>query len=284
MKRTHTPLILAAVLCYGSNVHAQGILLEEHFTGGMSTTGFTIEAGPVSDCDWVYAPGAIGENNFNMNGVDTLPLGGGFDTDFAFIDSDECTGTATANTVETFLVSPAFDVSSGLPVHVTFDHQFRQWTGSSATVQVYNGSVWTDVAMWDVDHGFPNPPVAETINITTAAGGSNAAQVRFRFFATWDWWWAIDNIIVRTDIVGLDEVYAQHALQVFPNPANDVLNIRLNGYDAYGVSVLDATGGVVLEQRMTGTLNVSSLTEGMYAIVLRDRHGKRIARSPFVKQ
>jgi hypothetical protein len=282
MKRIHTQLITAALLTCGSAAHAQGILIEEHFTGGMSNAGFTIEAGAINDCDWVYAPGAIGENNFNMNGVDTIPYGGGFDSDFVFVDSDECTAS-TSNTVETYLVSPAFDASTGLPIHVTFDHQFRDYTGSTATVQVFNGTVWTNVAMWEDNIGYPNPPVAETINITAAAGGSAVAKVRFKYAATWDWWWAIDNIIVRTDIVGLDEVYAQHALKVFPNPTKDVLNIRLDGYQAYGVSVLDATGRVVLEQRMTGSLDVSALTEGMYSIVLRDHHGKRIARTSFVK-
>jgi len=49
------------------------------------------------------------------------------------------------------------------------------------------------------------------------------------------------------------------------------------------VTLLDATGRIVLEQRLMGPLDVSALNNGMYTAMIRDRHGDRIARAPFVK-
>lgn len=261
---------------------AQSVLLHEPFTGGQFTAGFTVEAGPTSACSWVFAPDAIDEFTFNQDYAGAIPEGGSMDEFFAYIDSDVCT-SSSSEIVDSYMVSPAFDASGPGPITLSFDHQFRNFTGSTATVQVYNGTVWTDVAHWTSDVGYPNPVAYEVIDITAATGSSAVAQVRFRFYATWDWWWALDNITVVQGAVGLDELHAQHALKVFPNPTNDNLNVRLDGYDAASVTVVDATGRVVLEQRMMSTIPVSHLRDGLYAIVLRDSHGKRIARAPFMK-
>lgn len=282
MVRPTTPFLFSLALLGPNLAQAQEVLIEERFTGAVSTAGFTITNGPISDCEWVFAPDAIGENYFNQNGIDTIPHGGNFDEYFAFIDSDECSGS-TSNTVESFLVSPPFDASSGATITLSFDHQFRDFTGSSATVQVFNGTTWTDVATWEDNVGYPNPPVFETLNITTAAGGSSVAQVRFRYYATWDWWWAIDNITVVLSGVGLDELHAQRALKVFPNPTNDLLNISLDGHQAHSITVVDAVGRTALEQRMASTVDVSHLADGAYTILLRNNLGNRIARTTFLK-
>lgn len=170
------------------------VLIDESFTGGASTTGFTIESVD-SDCDWIYAPGGLTENAFNQDFGGELPTGPGFDGDFAFIDSDEC--GASGITVNTFLVSPAFDASPSGTYRLAFSHQFRARLESFARVEVFNGTDWSEVAYWTAaDRGYPNPAATEQIDITTATGGSALAQVRFQFSAGWDWWWAIDAITV----------------------------------------------------------------------------------------
>ncbi|HNR55825.1 MAG TPA: hypothetical protein PKJ19_11710, partial [Flavobacteriales bacterium] len=279
-KRSTLSMVLSSLVLCGTT-QAQSVLLEETFTGGMFTTAFTTEGGPTSDCDWVFAPDAVDSVTFNQDYTDTVPNGGNFDEYFVFIDSDACTGT-TSNTVDAYLVSPAFDASGGATLTLTFDHQFKDFIGSTAAVEVYNGSTWTEIAFWEDNVGYPNPPVQESFDITTAAGGSAAAQVRFHYFATWDWWWAIDNIRVMAGVVGLDEGHAQHELKIHPNPTADFLNIRLDGYDAYVATLMDATGRVVMEDRLIGPLDVSSLPNGLYNVMVRDRNGKRIARAPFV--
>ena len=283
MKKTLTPILLITALLSNATMQAQSVLVEEDFTGGMSNAGFTIESGPVSDCDWVFAPDAIDSVTFNQDYTDTIPHGGGFDEFFVFIDSDECTGS-TSNTVDCYLVSPAFDASGGHAYLLSFDHQFRQFTGSSATVQVYDGSTWTDVAHWEDNVGYPNPPTHETIDITAATGGSAAAQVRFRYFATWDWWWAIDNIRVETGTVGMTETAEALRPRLFPNPTTELITIEPAGAIPHQVILMDATGRSVRMARFTRTLNVSDLQPGAYTLLLQDDKGALVGRAGFLKQ
>lgn len=169
------------------------MLFNEQFTGGASTTGFTIVSDE-SDCDWLFAPGGLTPNAFNRDFSGALPSGGGFDGDFAFLDSDEC--GATGISVASYLVSAPFDASGAEVLMLTFAHQFKMWGSSFAKVQVFNGSAWSDVATYNGDTGFPNPSVIAALDITSAAGGSSVAQVRFLYNSGWDWWWALDNISV----------------------------------------------------------------------------------------
>ncbi|MBS1581148.1 MAG: fibronectin type III domain-containing protein, partial [Bacteroidetes bacterium] len=198
-------LVGALLLAPGAGAQT---LIEEHFTGGASTTGFTVsmEGG---DCQWVYAPTDLTGQNFNMDDdpPGALPAGGGFDSDFAFIDSDVC-GGGSGVTVNTFLTSAAFDASVAGNYVLSFSHQFRARLESFARVEVFNGSDWVQVANWTGDGdptgniGFPNPAAVTTLNITAATGASANARVRFHFSSGWDWWWAVDNVLVeRADCI-----------------------------------------------------------------------------------
>ncbi|MBX2973608.1 MAG: T9SS type A sorting domain-containing protein [Flavobacteriales bacterium] len=176
------------------SANAQAILLEEHFTGGASTTGFTIVPGPNTVCNWLYAPDGVTAGTFNMDFGGAPPSGAGFDGDFVYIDSDVCGGSGI--TVNSFLVSPSFDASSASTLVLTFSHQYHHLNSSFGKVEVYNGSEWTEVANYTTNTGWENPATTAMLDITAAAGGSTAAQLRFQFSSAWDWWWALDNIIV----------------------------------------------------------------------------------------
>lgn len=179
---------------FAGTLQAQ-VVLSEDFTGGASTTGFTV-ADTASDCSWIYAPGGLTPNAFSQDFGGALPSGAGFDSDFVFLDSDECGGSGV--TVNSYLVSPAFDASAPGNYILSFSQQFRARLASFARVEVYNGTAWNEVAYYtSTDVGYPNPAVTTNLNITTATGGSSMAQVRFQFNSGWDWWWALDNIVVE---------------------------------------------------------------------------------------
>lgn len=185
-------LLLGLVVLPAANAQ---VLLNEQFTGGASTTGFTIVSTPDSDCEWTFAPGDLTESTFSVDTFGEVVSGGGFDDDFAFLDSDACGGSGI--TVNSTLVSPAFDASGATALGLTFAHQFFARLASFGKVEVFNGAVWTEVALYTVtDVGYPNPAANASLNITAAAGGSANARIRFQFSSGWDWWWALDNIVV----------------------------------------------------------------------------------------
>lgn len=281
MHRNITPFLLAASLSSAVPAVAQTVLLDEQFTGGASTTGFTIQS-TGSDCDWLYAPGGLTENAFNQDYGDTLPVGEGFDGDFVFLDSDECGGSGV--TVDSYLLTPTFDASADGMYSLTFSHQFKARLQSFCRVEVSNGSAWTQVAYWTGDNvGFPNPTALADIDITAATGHSSAAQVRFEFSAGWDWWWAIDNVKITNMPMGIEERYAAQPLKVYPNPAARLLNVSYRGTDAITISVMDATGRMVAEHPMAKSIGVDGLREGAYTLILRDAAGRVVAQTPFMK-
>lgn len=197
-KTLHSPvhlrnLLLAAGCATLLSADAQ-VLLDERFTGGASTTGFTVTSED-SDCDWIFAPAGLTPGAFNRDNGGSLPTGAGFDGDFAFLDSDECGPSDII--VNSTLVSPTFNAAGGNILSLSFSHQFQARVQSFCKVEVSNGSTWTEIVTYTgTNVGYPNPAASATFDITTAAAGSATAQIRFQFSSGWDWWWALDNIMV----------------------------------------------------------------------------------------
>lgn len=210
-----------------SSVNAQ-VLLDEQFTGGASTTGFTVVSDAESDCEWTFAPGDLTDLTFSVDGTGALPAGADFDGDFAFLDSDAC--GASGITVNSTLVSAPFDASTATYVTLTFSQQYHFLNESFAKVEAFNGATWTEVVTYEnVDVGWPNPAITSTFNITDAVGGSPVAQLRFQFSSGWDWWWALDNIVVT----GSSCIFPAGLAAVDPGNSGAMITFTENGSPGY---------------------------------------------------
>ncbi|MCB9169889.1 MAG: T9SS type A sorting domain-containing protein [Flavobacteriales bacterium] len=186
MRRLLLPKILstASVALLSAGVSAQ-VLFNEAFTGGASSTGFTIMQ-TIGTTTWVYGdPGARYPGSFS---------GAGFDADFAMFDSDDA-GSGGGD-AQASLVSAAFDASAAGTYTLDFDQSYQSCCGSTADVEVWDGSTWNNVLSQTTSSvGYPAAD-HQTIDISAAAGGSSTAQVRFTYHGDWAWWWALDNISV----------------------------------------------------------------------------------------
>src|SRR5690606_31175236 len=135
-----------------------------------------------------------------------------------------------------------------------------------ADVEVYNGTTWTNVLSMDASDGYPDPANIKSIDITAAAGGSAVAQVRFVYTGDWDYWWAIDNVLIEDiscfwpDNVTASAVTDLTATINWVAPAT----APANGYDYYynttGVAPTAATtpsgsvGAGILTADLTGLI------------------------------
>ena len=90
------------------------------------------------------------------------------------------------------------------------------------------------------------------------------------------------QIIVETN-TGVTEQSAPQPFAVFPNPAKDVVTVTANVAQGAQLSVIDATGREVLQQRLSGTdrIGVEGLPVGNYTAVLRDAEGNIRSRQQF---
>ncbi|MBK6994239.1 MAG: fibronectin type III domain-containing protein [Lewinellaceae bacterium] len=82
----------------------------------------------------------------------------------------------------------------------------------------------------------------------------------------------------------LTENLEMGVLELFPNPASDVLNLRFSGdiLQQHQLVVTDAMGRVVSQQSFQPSLNVTAFAPGVYFVSLLEE-GRRIATQRFVK-
>jgi len=70
--------------------------------------------------------------------------------------------------------------------------------------------------------------------------------------------------------VGIDEV-DESAVQMWPNPASDVLNIQTDeSFKPERIDVADMTGRIVVSTSFTRSLDLSKLDNGVYSVVISD--------------
>ncbi|MCP3957818.1 MAG: hypothetical protein GY719_08200 [bacterium] len=115
---------------------------------------------------------------------------------FAIADSDEL---GTGETMDEELISSTIDVGSYSTVELQFSHDFNWFSGGTdeqADVDVRSGATggsWVNVA------NYSGADAAGTvmIDITAQAAGQSDLQIRFHYYdASFEWWWAIDDVFV----------------------------------------------------------------------------------------
>ncbi len=79
-----------------------------------------------------------------------------------------------------------------------------------------------------------------------------------------------------------------NSFHIFPNPANDFLQLMINKNDSnsYSIGIFDITGKEIISQSLfKETIDISSLTSGMYFVkLLNSKTGKLVGTEKFVKE
>eukprot|EP01034_Spumella_vulgaris_P019937 gene19937-25518_t len=114
-----------------------------------------------------------------------------------FIMSNSDAVGSGANVV-TQLVSPVINTTGYAGLSLTFDHHFKARLTSNGKVDVSTngGTSWTTVQTYTTtDAGGPAAFAPATINLNTYVNNPNF-RIRFVYTAGWDWFWAIDNVVL----------------------------------------------------------------------------------------
>lgn len=127
--------------------------------------------------------------------------------------------------------------------------------------------------------------IAESVDVSSIAGGQSGVHIIVRHYNCTDENWIFLNEISLTSSmpVGLDEI--ANEAKVYPNPTNAILNIETNAA-ANSVSIISMDGKVVSTTAMsglTGSVDVSNLTEGVYFYEVAIADGS-VIRNTFVKK
>ena len=112
--------------------------------------------------------------------------------------------------------------------------------------------------------------------IISTAGVSEASTSYYFDMTDLTWYYTTATPMVRMNFdpsVGVNEVQDNLGLRVFPNPANEVINISLNKEVSATITLLDVSGKVVRTQALNGistSINTASLNSGVYFVTIND--------------
>lgn len=221
---------------------------------------------------------AVGDSAFLVweFGGAALPVGDPFTSNAAIFDDDQ--DSSHLGLAE--LTSPAVDVSSVPDLSLSYDYSLQDFAGGGdLIVSVYDGTDWVVVATYaDADIA----PTSETLDVSAYANA--AFQVRFTFDDELDWVWGagVDSFVLDGTLSTDDNSIA--GFKMFPNPANNVLNVAA-GNNIETVTIINMVGQKVLEEQVGATssqLDIARLQTGAY--LMQVTTDGQVGTYKFVKQ
>lgn len=157
-------------------------ILSENFNGAAPgwTTINNSTGGTTANAAWaLYSSGTTFHSNDNSN--------------FAMSDSD----SQNSGTTATQLISPVFNLVGYTSATLQFYQHYDNNSDDTAKVQISTdgGVNYINLVTYNNDQGTPTEFILSTINLDAYTGQSNL-KLRFKYDATWDWYWAIDNVVL----------------------------------------------------------------------------------------
>lgn len=177
----------------------------------------------------------------------------------------------------------------------------NNWGSLFAPYQTYSENsdptlsfLWTRVQNSDNPtihtSNFPPPPPPFGPYINTPSAGASIGVGGWGEPSCYDWSatvpnWRMTNSNTVTAV--LEGKKSDDVIKLYPNPANDILNIdNITQSDNITLKIIDITGKVVITEKIsnssTAQLNVAHLAQGLYLLEITNG-SKSVSRKKFVK-
>ena len=189
----------SATICSGSSktLTASGgditgaSILSENFNGaaiGWTNTN-TSTGGTPNNASWSLQPNNYNYTNYNIT------FNSNDNSQFYLSNSDAQGWNSITNTT---LVSPSFSTLGFNSVSINFFHFYNFFSNPEyAKVEVsIDNSIWNTLTTYSSDQGSNNNFVAANINLPATYLNQPTVYIRFNYSATWDFYWAIDNVTI----------------------------------------------------------------------------------------
>jgi hypothetical protein len=208
------------------------------------------------------------------------------DTTLPVVCWDECIGCGTPP--DTANVTFRVDMRGYTGTYTTpeVNGTFNGWCGScNAMTDANNDSIWeitVGIAADSIEFKFSHDNWTGQEDLTdsstctkTTIDGTSIFVNRFEFLngdvvlpvVCWDACEACENS------VGVEDLNIGSSLSLYPNPSNDILNVRMdNSNENYSITLTDMLGKSVMSTTLRGseltTINTSNLSEGLYLMTV----------------
>lgn len=254
--------------------------------------------------NWVALPGSSGASIFRQNLPSINAQFHGYNqSNFALVAPFYSVQSGTM-----FHVLPKADMAAG-PKALDFFLAYAQYQNYADQLEVvYStdcGATWTSIWSKAGAQLATRPPVnttyfpkvdtvdwrMESVDVSAVPQG---ARIAFRGTSDWGNYLWIDNVQLRTGsvVTSAKDIKVASNITTYPNPAENQLNIEMNVTEASDITfkVLNAAGqemsvSSTLKMNIGNqrtTLDVSSLTPGVYLLSISTNEGKVIHK--FVKK
>ncbi|MEM7083586.1 MAG: trypsin-like peptidase domain-containing protein [Pseudomonadota bacterium] len=156
-------------------------------------SGFDAGAGAWSVIDGGSGGGAAATWTDTNPGGRTLPL----IAPYMIIDSD---AAGTGSTQEEELVSPVIDTAQLQNVRLQFTHDFNWYTGGQDEQADVDVRSTATNGQWVTIANFSGGDASGVVSLDITAYRAFDFQVRLRYYnASYEWWWAVDDVFVLGD-------------------------------------------------------------------------------------
>jgi len=135
---------------------------------------------------WTLRPNGYVYSSVTFNSPDN--------SQFIMSNSD---AQGSGGTTHTELISPTFSSVGFDSITIQFAHFYRHFTGSSAKVEIFDGSQWTTLQTWTTTQGASNNFSNVTIPVPNTFLNNPNLKIRFVYDASFGYYWAIDNAKVN---------------------------------------------------------------------------------------
>lgn len=199
-------------------------------------------------------------------------------------------------TPDNLAISPAIDCTGETSVFVNWSCGSPETTASGWYEEKYAVYVVTAADLALLQAGTYPTPVFETtlsagevfffesVDVSAQAAGETIFVVLRHYDCTDENWILVDALEVSTS-ANTNELMEELQVKAFPNPANDVFNVVLNG-EGVSATLIALDGKVVATEEFSGstvTFNVAELIEGAYIYEVVAADGS-VIRDTFIKQ
>jgi hypothetical protein len=224
-----------ALVSSGGIVSGVSIMSENFNSGtGSWTTINASTGGTVANAAWT-----IRNTGYNPGGSSGISSVVSNDASQFYISNSDAQGSGSQTDVT--LLSPTFSLVGYTSASMEFYHYYKPWINGSATVEIFKpGTGWITLQTWGTSattsaQGTPTNFKYVVYDLTPYIGISGL-QVRFKYFSSWGYVWAIDNVLVSgsaasaitwsplaglfTDAAGTTAYTGSGAATVYADPAS----------------------------------------------------------------
>jgi hypothetical protein len=249
-----------------SNSSLAAVLLNENFNAtpvGWTTTNESTGGIP-ANAAWTLRP-----NNYNIANTSTI-LSSNDTTQFYLTDSNaQGSGGAVTAITATKLQSPAFSTVGLSAANLSFWHTYRYYEEGiveTAKVQIStDGTSWTDLVVYStIGQVAPGGGFVQANFDLSSYLNQATVYIRFKYDASWDWYWAIDNLSVTGTYISPPPATfawsstpsgytasAQNPTGIFPNTSTSYTVVATN---SYGCTASATTSFVTVNPRSTASV------------------------------